>query len=116
ATLATVTAVGVAGSAVFSTENKGLGTSVDGRKMEITPQGNRSIDDVARLDPRIQVLDQASGAISVAGVNNRFNTISVDGLSQGDPFGLSSNGLPYPNSPIPVHPHPHQRRQISPHV
>lgn len=90
------------GSAVFSSENKGVGTSVDGRKMEITPQGNRSLDDIARLDPRVSVIDPASGSISVAGVNNRFNNISVDGLSQGDPFGLSSNGMPYTNSPISV--------------
>src|SRR5690606_6115432 len=101
-TLETVTAVGVAGSYVFSSDNKGVGTSVDGRKMEITPQGSRSLDDVARLDPRVSVLDQASGSISVAGVNNRYNTISVDGLSQGDPFGLNSNGMPYTNSPISV--------------
>src|SRR3546814_17528004 len=26
--------------------------------------------------------------------------ISVDGLSQGDPFGLNSNGMPYTGSPI----------------
>src|SRR5690606_222249 len=63
---------------------------------------SRSLDDIARLDPRVSVIDQASGAISVAGVNNRFNAISVDGLSQGDPFGLNSNGLPYTNSPISV--------------
>src|SRR5690606_12173116 len=61
-----------------------------------------SLDDVARLDPRISVTDQASGAISVAGVNNRYNTISVDGLSQGDPFGLNSNGMPYTGSPISI--------------
>lgn len=101
-TLGAVQVVGTGGSAVFSTENKGVGTSVDGRKLEITPQGSRSLDDVARLDPRVSVIDQASGAISVAGVNNRFNTISVDGLSQGDPFGLNSNGMPYTNSPISV--------------
>lgn len=101
-TLGAVTAVGVAGSYVFSSDNKGIGTSVDGRKMEITPQGSRSLDDVARLDPRVSVLDQASGSISVAGVNNRYNSISVDGLSQGDPFGLNSNGMPYTNSPISV--------------
>lgn len=102
-TLETVTAVASAGgSVVFSADNRGVGTSVDGRQLEITPQGNRSLDDVARLDPRVTVLDPASGSISVAGVNNRFNTISVDGLSQGDPFGLNSNGLPYTNSPISV--------------
>jgi hypothetical protein len=87
---------------MFSPDNKGVGTSISGRQLEITPQGNRSIDDVARLDPRIQVTDQASGAISVAGVNNRFNTISVDGMSQGDPFGLNANGMPYVGSPISV--------------
>jgi len=102
-TLGTVTAIGVAGgSVVFSSDNKGVGTSVDGRQLELMPTGSRSIDDVARLDPRVSVIDQASGAISVAGVNNRFNTISVDGLSQGDPFGLNSNGMPYTGSPISV--------------
>ncbi|HRO26570.1 MAG TPA: TonB-dependent receptor [Gammaproteobacteria bacterium] len=100
-TLGTVTAVGVAGGAVvFSSDNTGVGTSVGGRQLELMPTGSRSIDDVARLDPRVSVIDQASGAISVAGVNNRFNTISVDGLSQGDPFGLNSNGMPYTGSPI----------------
>src|SRR3546814_7405648 len=79
----------------FNPDNKGVGTSVSGRQLELTPQSSRSVDDIARLDPRIQVTDQASGAISVAGVNNRFNTISVDGLSQGDPFGLNANGMPY---------------------
>src|SRR5690606_41539373 len=81
-TLQTVSVVGVAGSAVFSAENKGVGTSIGGRQLEIMPQGSRSLDDVARLDPRVSVTDQASGAISVAGMNNRYNTISVDGLSQ----------------------------------
>jgi len=91
-----------AGPSVFSSENKGVGTSVDGRKLNLTPKGNRSLDDVARLDPRVTVTDQATGAISVAGVNNRYNKISVDGLSQGDPFGLNANGMPYTGSPISV--------------
>src|SRR5690606_10529256 len=100
--LETVVAVGSAGAAIFGSESKGVGTSVGGRQMEIMPQSNRSVDDVARLDPRITVIDQAGGAISVAGLNNRFNDISVDGMSQGDPFGLNSNGMPYTGSPISV--------------
>lgn len=102
ATLETVTAVASAASAIFTSDNKGVGTSVSGRQLELTPQGNRSLDDVARLDPRISLTDQGTGAISVAGVNNRYNTISVDGLSQGDPFGLNANGMPYTGSPISV--------------
>ncbi|HJS34414.1 MAG TPA: carboxypeptidase regulatory-like domain-containing protein, partial [Pseudoxanthomonas sp.] len=101
-TLASVAVVGTRGLEVFTSDNKGVGTSVSGRQLELTPQGSRAVDDIARLDPRIQVTDQASGAISVAGVNNRFNTISVDGMSQGDPFGLNSNGMPYVGSPISV--------------
>src|SRR5690606_35666311 len=87
---------------IFSQENTGVGTSVDGRQLDLIPLSSRSIDDVARLDPRVSVIDQASGSISVAGVHNRYNTISVDGLSQGDPFGLNSNGMPYTGSPISV--------------
>nr|WP_269450828.1 TonB-dependent receptor [Stenotrophomonas sp. MMGLT7] len=101
-TLETVTAVAAAGSSVFTSDNKGVGTSISGRQLELTPQGSRSLDDVARLDPRIMVTNQATGAISVAGVNNRYNRISVDGLSQGDPFGLNANGMPYTGSPISV--------------
>src|SRR3546814_9889570 len=84
----------------FNPDNKGVGTSVSGHQLELLPQGSRSLADVARLDPRVTVIDQAGGAISVAGINNRYNTISVDGLSQGDPFGLNSNGMPYTGSPI----------------
>ena len=100
----TLEAVTIVGSAydVFTPDNKGVGTSVGGRKLEIAPQGNRSLDDIARLDPRIQVTDAGDGSISVAGVNNRYNNISVDGMSQGDPFGLNANGMPYIGTPISV--------------
>ena len=103
--ITTMTAVSVTASRLldtFNPDNKGVGTALSGRQLEIMPKGSRSLDDAARMDPRISVIDQASGAISVAGINNRFNTISVDGLSQGDPFGLNSNGMPYTGSPISV--------------
>jgi outer membrane receptor for ferrienterochelin and colicin len=95
----TIVVTGVAASSVF---NKGVGTALSGRELEVAPMGNRALDDVARFDPRITVTDQAEGAISVAGVNNRYNNISVDGMSQGDPFGLNANGMPYVGSPISV--------------
>lgn len=101
-TLGSVVVVGTADNSVFGSDNKGVGTSVGGRLLEITPQGNRSIDDIARLDPRVSVIDQASGSLSVGGLNNRFNNVTVDSLSQNDPFGLNSNGLPYTGGPISV--------------
>jgi hypothetical protein len=84
---------------VFSPDNKGLSTNVSQRELEATPQGNRSIDDIARLDPRINT-NQGDGSISAMGLNNRYNNISVDGVTVGDPFGLNANGLPYQNSAI----------------
>jgi len=100
--LAGVTVSASALTQVFTPDNKGLSTNVSGRQLETTPQGNRSIDDIARLDPRINVSDQGDGSISMAGLPNRYNNISVDGIGQGDPFGLNANGLPYQGSPISV--------------
>ena len=96
-------AVTVSASALaqtFSSENKGLSTNISQDQLKATPQGNRSVDDVARLDPRITVLDQGVGSISANGMNNRYNNIAVDGVTQGDPFGLNANGLPYQKAAI----------------
>jgi hypothetical protein len=98
--LATVQVVGSARSLQFDANNKGVGTSVSGRQLETAVSGNRSLDDIARLDPRVTVTDQNDGSISVAGQNNRYNNISVDGLSVNDPFGLNSNGLGFTGSPV----------------
>jgi hypothetical protein len=99
AALQTVVVSGSAAS-VFSSDYKGVGTNIDGRQLETAVSGNRSLDDIARLDPRITVVDQSDGSISVAGQNNRYNNISVDGLSVTDPFGLNANGLGFTGSPI----------------
>ncbi|HET6587492.1 MAG TPA: TonB-dependent receptor [Oleiagrimonas sp.] len=85
---------------VFTPDNKGLSTNVSQRELQSTPKGNRSIDDIVRLDPRIVVTDQGDGSFTLAGVPNRYNNIAVDGVSVGDPFGLNANGLPYQNSAI----------------
>jgi len=100
--LSAVTVTASALSQTFTADNKGLSTTISQRQLETTPQGNRSIDDIARLDPRINVTDQGDGSISMAGLPNRYNNISVDGISQGDPFGLNANGLPYQGSPISI--------------
>src|SRR3546814_15992004 len=55
----------------FNPDNKGVGTSVSGRQLALTPQSSRSVHDIARLDPRIQPPDQAPGALSLASVNTR---------------------------------------------
>ena len=94
------TVVVAGSSSVFAAGNKGNSTNISGRQLEIAASANRSLDDIARLDPRITVTDQSDGSISVSGLNNRYNNISVDGLSVTDPFGLNANGLGFTGSPI----------------
>ena len=98
--LDTVTVVGTMGPVDFSTANKGMGTTVGQRDLQNTPTPNRSIQDVARLDPRVNVTDRARGEISALGQNSRMNNISVDAVGVNDPFGLEANGLPYVGTPI----------------
>jgi hypothetical protein len=99
-TLAGVTVKASAIAQIFSSENKGLATNLSQAELQAKPMGNRSIDDIVRLDPRIQVMDQGVGSFSAGGMNNRYNLLSVDGVPQGDPFGLNANGLPDLKSPI----------------
>ena len=55
-----------------------------------------------RVDPKAWVDPTNSDALEVAGVNNRYNTITVDGVRQNDDFGLNNNGYPTQRSPLSV--------------
>ncbi|MCF6262432.1 MAG: carboxypeptidase regulatory-like domain-containing protein [Xanthomonadales bacterium] len=64
---------------------------------------NRDIIDVYSIDPRVNVDDANGGAaVNCAGKNPRFNSVTLDGVSQNDRFGLNSNGystavgMPFP--------------------
>lgn len=64
---------------------------------------NRDIRSLANRSPFVQ-LDptNGTGAISIAGQNNRFNRITVDGIGFGDPFGLEAGGLASARGPVPL--------------
>ncbi|URX62756.1 TonB-dependent receptor [Luteibacter anthropi] len=95
--LSAVTVSAVSGQ--FSSENKGLSTSISQEQLKNTPAPSGNIADIARLDPRVTV-DHGTGAISANGQNTRMNSIKVDGLGVGDPFGLNSTGMPTVGSPV----------------
>jgi hypothetical protein len=95
--LGAVTVSAVSGQ--FSSENKGLGTNISQAQLKAVPAPSGNIADIARLDPRVNV-DHGTGAISANGQNARMNTIKVDGLGVGDPFGLNGTGLPTVGSPV----------------
>ena len=64
---------------------------------------NRDIRALANRSPFVS-LDptNGTGAISIAGQNNRFNRITVDGIAFGDPFGLEAGGLASARGPVPL--------------
>ncbi|MBZ0112562.1 MAG: carboxypeptidase regulatory-like domain-containing protein [Thermoanaerobaculia bacterium] len=68
---------------------------------------NRDIVDIYGIDPRINVDNEDDGfAINCAGKHPRFNSVTLDGVSQGDRFGLNENGystavgMPFPYDAI----------------
>jgi len=98
--LAGVTVTANALTKTFSSDNKGISTNISRREIVAQPTPNRSIQNIARMDPRIVVTDRSRGEISANGQNSRYNNITIDSVSANDPFGLNANGLPTLGTPI----------------
>lgn len=61
---------------------------------------SRDVKDVIRIDPKAIIDPTNVDAIEIGGTNGRYNSISVDGVRQGDDFGLNNNGYPTTRSPL----------------
>ncbi|MEP7044621.1 MAG: carboxypeptidase regulatory-like domain-containing protein [Dokdonella sp.] len=95
-----VTVTAAAPGAIFQADNKGLSTNVSQRELKLIPNPGRSIQDIARLDPNINLTNKGRGEISALGQNSRYNNITIDGVATNDSFGLEANGLPALNQPL----------------
>lgn len=62
------------------------------------PSFNRDIKDVARLNPLASI--NGNGELVFAGSNPRSNSLTVDGISQNDDFGLNYGGYPTQQPPV----------------
>ncbi|MBX3702357.1 MAG: TonB-dependent receptor [Steroidobacteraceae bacterium] len=80
----------------------GAGSRFGAQDVQQLPSISRDIKDVVRLDPKAWVDPTNSDALEVAGVNNRYNSITIDGVRQSDDFGLNNNGYPTQRSPLSV--------------
>jgi len=84
----------------------GPGQSFTAEVLENAPTFNRDVRDIIRIDPRVS-LDRDDGGsgqdrISCLGGNDRGNAFTVDGIAQGDVFGLNDTGFSSRSStPIP---------------
>ncbi|HEX9171566.1 MAG TPA: TonB-dependent receptor [Telluria sp.] len=98
----TVNVTGQAASNKFNKTNMGAGTNIGRTELNALSSISRSLADYARTDPRLSQTDKDRGEISVGGQNSRFNSITIDGVSISDTFGLEANGLPTNKQPISI--------------
>jgi outer membrane receptor for ferrienterochelin and colicin len=80
---------------VINPNRTGSASSVSTEQIETLPTINRSLQDFARTNPYFATNpSDLTGAIQVAGRNNRYNSIQIDGAVNNDLFGLAASGTP----------------------
>ncbi len=84
----------VAQGGIFDNERTGVSTNINERAINVTPTVGRDLADFTRLTPQAYVEndDDDGPAISIAGQNNRYNSIFIDGAVNNDVFGLAAQG------------------------
>ena len=105
-TLVALPIVELAGIEVTGSSKRDVSIGADSRygeqEIKELPSISRDVKDVVRIDPKAWVDPTNDDALEVAGVNGRYNTITVDGVRQSDDFGLNNNGYPTQRSPLSV--------------
>jgi len=75
-------------------------TVITSRDIQELPSFARDLHDLVRLNPFVTIDEANSNSMIVAGANNHFNTIYLDGVRQSDDFGLNNNGYPTQRNPF----------------
>ena len=68
----------------------GAAQSIRRATIEEMPSITRGIADVTRINPFVRV--NGDGAMTFAGMNNRYNSFQIDGAMNNDVFGLTATG------------------------
>jgi outer membrane receptor protein involved in Fe transport len=81
---------------IIDPNRTGSSSQVSVEQIESLPTVNRSLQDFARTNPYfvVDAQDASATRISVAGRNNRYNSIQIDGAVNNDLFGLADTGTP----------------------
>ncbi|MBL4800242.1 MAG: TonB-dependent receptor [Emcibacter sp.] len=90
----------VTGSMIAQATRFGMSTNIGEDLRKGIPATSRELYDIVRIDPLVTIDPTNSNAISIAGSNNRFNSVTIDGVKQNDDFGLNNGGFPTQRSPI----------------
>ncbi|HXT23171.1 MAG TPA: carboxypeptidase regulatory-like domain-containing protein, partial [Thermoanaerobaculia bacterium] len=81
---------------IINPNKTGSASAVSTETIENGATVRRQLQDFARMNPYFSVdaQDAAASRITVAGRNNRYNTIQIDGAVNNDLFGLADTGTP----------------------
>lgn len=86
----TVVAKMVGDYQVFDGNRTGSETVVSREDIDELPSVSGNLNDFLRLTPQASTND---GGMTLAGMNNRFNSLMIDGTVNNDVFGLSGSGM-----------------------
>jgi hypothetical protein len=81
---------------IINPNRTGSTSTVAEKQIESLPTVNRSLQDFARTNPyfTVDAQDPSATIVNVAGRNNRYNNIQIDGAVNNDLFGLAASGTP----------------------
>jgi len=82
--------------------SQGVGSRYTALAIESLPSATRDPKEFARLNPFVTLELSNNDALLVAGSSPRSNSLTVDGVTQNDDFGLNSSGYPTQRSPISI--------------
>lgn len=98
---ATADVITVTGQAISRVDlNAGVGSNFTARDVANQPSLARDVISTLNRDPL--TISGGPNNLSVAGVNPRFNGVTIDGARQQDNFGLGSNTFATARSPINI--------------
>jgi hypothetical protein len=83
-------------TSIIDSSRAGTADSVSTQALENLPTISRNLVDMARTSPYFNPtgLNEDPLAVSVAGRNNRYNNVQIDGAVNNDVFGLAASGTP----------------------
>jgi len=80
---------------IINSNRTGSTSSVSQQQIEELPTVNRQLQDFARTNPYVVTSLTGDGTfMTIAGRNNRYNSIQLDGAVYNDLFGLAASGTP----------------------
>ena len=83
-------------SSIIDSSRAGTADNISTQAIQTLPTITRNLTDIARTSPYFNPtgLNDDPLALSVAGRNNRYNNVQIDGAVNNDVFGLSPSGTP----------------------